>query len=877
MRLYPARFRDEWQDEMEAVLRSDHLDRESPSARRRFWLRTLAGILATAPKEHLLDLGLDVRYAMRGMRRRPLFLAVSAISMAVGIAAATVVAATLSALFLQPVAGVGTPEELINVKIFSSRSESFDSISYPDYVELRDSSNTLSDLAAFRGTVVSVRPSTGDEAVPVLAQIATANYLSVLGVTPSRGRFFSALEDRSSQPIAIVSHWFWQNRLAGRTPLGGLLVNGERLDLVGVAAPGFRGNFKGFASDLFLPLAVGNLVSMPSLDDRSSRTFELVGRLDSHQTRENAATEFEQLGLLLAQNHPEINTDLSLQVEAMTGLDADFRPGLLAFLLILLVVTGLILTIVSLNVAGMMASRAVERAHETAVRQALGAPSHRLGRQLTVETLLLGLLAAALGIAASFWGVHYVGAAFESIDSRISFDVTLDAASLTIAVVLAIAAALLASFASGSVGRKASLVQSQRGTSPKQRWRRVLVVGQVFLSFVVLTCATFFLRALDEAGNMDLGFQPDPVAVTTLNPRLIRLGADESQRFFERIVDSLNELPTVERAALVTRIPLGLGARFFPNQQTVGVPGHLPPATPNDKTGAGASTPTPDGFEIESTTVGEGAFEALGIQLAEGRSFLRSDNVTSARVAVVNEIFAERFWEPREAIGRSIVVDGEEHTVIGVAKNSKYRTLDEPPTSFLYLSFYQRQPGVAELVAKARGDNSQIGRASSLLPALREAQLALEPDLPVQDLGTVNDRLASSLLPQRVGALAAGSLGLLGLFLSSLGLAGVLAHWVNSRSREIGLRMSVGARPRQVMNLVLSQGISLTVLGVCLGVPVAFGLARALSGFLYGVSSFDPWTYLSVAGTLGITTLLAGVIPALRAVRLDPLAALRSE
>ncbi len=878
LRLYPARFRDDWQDEMESVLRSDHLQRTGRLEQSRFWLRTLGSTIATAPKEHLFDLGADLRYTLRTLKRRPVFLLVSVASMAIGIGAATVVAATLSSLFLQPVAGVADADRLINIKPFSSRSETFDSISYPDYLDLQSSTSSVADLAIFRGSTTTVRATAEDDAVPVLSQFATSNFLPTLGVVPSQGRFFVSEEDHAARPMAVVSHWLWENRLGSRADLGSILVNGESLEVIGVGPAGFRGNFKGFPSDLFLPLPMGSLAGLAPLEDRAAREFEIIGRLAPSETVKSAAVEFDRLGQLMAQNNLNAS-DLSLQVEPMTGIDADFRSGLLTFLLLLLAVTGLILVVATLNVAGMMASRAAERAQETTVRMALGAPRYRLSRQLTVEALLLGVLSAAAGLAFSVWGITYVGAAFGSIDSRVAVDIPLDGVALTTAIGLALAVALLASFASGSASRRSTLVQSQRGTSPKQRWRRALVVGQVLLSFVVLTCAVFFLRALNEAGDIEIGFDPDPVAITTLSPRLAQMDSGDAQQLFKDLVNSVEDLPAVERAALITRVPLGLGARFFPNQSEVGIPGHEPAQNTdvlngNDQT---STQPARDGFAIETTTVGEGAFEVLGLELVEGRPFFETDDKTRPAVVVVNQVFAHRFFDGEQALGQTIFVEGEAHSVIGVARNAKYRTLNEAEVPFLYLSFHRQQPGGADLIVKAQGAGDQKADPTLLLSAIRDAQRSLAPDLPVLELGTVADRIASSVLPQRVGAVAAGALGLLGLFLTAIGLAGVLAHWVDSRRREIGLRMSVGASPSSVLSLVVSQGAWLGLLGMALGLPLAFGLSKALAGFLYGVPSLDPWTYLSVGGILVVTILLACAAPALRASRLDPLAALRAE
>lgn len=856
-RLYPRRFREEFGQEMQGVLRSDHRRHRSAGRAPRFWLRALVDTLRRAPREHLSDLGLDLRYALRALRRRPLFLLVAVLSMGIAIGAAITVVATLDAIFLRPLAGIADQDRLVNLKPWSAAQESFESASYPEVRELRRASSELEDLAGFNGAVLTTRRAAGDEPELHFGQFATANYLSVLGVEPLLGRGLDDDDERRATPVVFVSHWFWQNRLGGETPPPDLWVNGERLSVVGVGPPGFRGNFKGFDSHLFLSLGMGRLVALPGLEERTSGFLELVGRLAPGASVESARAEAAGLERLLQESRPGVE-GLELHVEPMTGVDADFRAGLLAFLLILLAITLLILGIACLNVAGMMASRAVERSTEAAVRRALGAPRHRLLRAVAMETLLVGGLAAAVGLGLGVWTTRLAADAFGAVDSRIHLDIRLDGTALVAAVVMALFIGLLALAASG-LGRvpRGALAGNRGAVGRRQGWRRALVVGQVVLSFVVLVTAALFLRALDRAAALDLGFDPRPVATATLSPPLAQMSEEETADLFRRIPGELVGRSGIRHAALATRVPLSLGTRFFPNRIAVSVPGQTPP-------------PGSDGFQVEHAAVSAGYFDTLGIEILAGRPFLVSDDDSATAVTIVNQRFAERFFGG-DAVGREISVAEETHRIVGVARDARYRTPDEALAPFLYLALPQRSPRRAVLLARADGPPAAV------LPEIRTVQLALAPDLPVQELQPLDERLAASLLPQRIGAAAAGGLGGLGLFLSAIGLAGVLGQWVSSRHREIGLRVSLGASPRGVLELVARQGLGLVLLGVLLGAPLAVAASRGLSGFLYGLSPVEPTAYLSTLAVLALAAGIAIAVPALRALRVDPLEALRAE
>lgn len=861
LRLYPARFRDRFEGEMLEVLENDLGSRRTRAQRLAFWWRSVSGALRSAPAEHLADLGADLRLVLRSAKRRPLFFAVSAISMGLGIGATATILATISTVFLEPLGGVQAPERLVNVKPYSSHQQSTVSASYPDYQDLAAASTSISGLAGFIGIPLVIKQEASDEPETKLAQATTSNFLDVVGAPPFKGRYFTEVEEQASAATAFVSHWYWTQRMGEPDTLSHLFVNGERYQLVGVGPRGFRGIFKGFPTDVYVPLGARTALGLPQLDDRSARWLELVGRLRSGQELSSAARDFERLGAVLSGDHPAVNGDLALEVEATTGIDADFRGGLLVFLSAFLGIGLLVLAVSVLNVAGMMAARAVERRRDFAVRFALGAPRHRLARLVLTETFILGLLAAAVGLGLAALAARQVTEVFASVDDRIQVLVEVDLFTYGAVLLLVLLAAFLAAFSAGlgPLTRPGTL-QMRGSLQPRQRWRRVLVVGQVVLSFVVLAVAGLFANVLQQAAQIPLGFDPSQVAATSINPRQVASGSQPAQAPAELFAETLRrveELPKVERAALATRVPLSLGARFFPNRAMVRVPGWEPPE--------GA-----EGFGIEHSVVSAGYFETMSIRIEEGREFDSRDAQRGVAPVVVNRAFVERFYEDGIALGRQFEVDGEQVVLVGVSANSKVRTLDEALAPVLYLAFEQQQPARGVLIARASGPPQEI------LGDLRRAQRAVAPEVPVEELETLETRLASALLPQRVGAAAAGALGLLGLLLSATGLYGVLAHWVSSRIREMGLRTSLGARPVDLLVLVLRQGVLLSLAGILVGLPLAAGTALLLRGFLYGLSPLQPVVYFAVAAVMVLAAGVASTVPARRALRISPMEALRT-
>ncbi|HVR28143.1 MAG TPA: ABC transporter permease [Thermoanaerobaculia bacterium] len=898
LRLFPGGFRHRFEDEMRSVLGSDHASSRDrgPRALAAFWWRTVIGVLRTAPAEHLEAAALDARYALRRLLRRPLFSVTACLSLAVGIGATTAVVAVYKAALLDGIPGIVAPRRLVNVKPIAARAETFELVPYPYYAALRAGEAVLSDLAGFHGTTTSLGSGAPGEAEVRGTQVVSTNYFRTLGVRPRLGRFFLEEEEAEAIPVAVVSDRLWRDRL-GAAPMGSQVrINGRTFTVVGVAPPGFRGHFKGFGFDVFIPMGMAEVAGLPDHRDRSHGWVEMVGRLAPGVGMEAAGAALGSLGHALADAFPRERGNLELTVERNRGIDAELRSGLLVLLVTLFFIGAFVLAIACLNVAAVMLGDLMGRRGEMALRRSLGAPPNRLASQLLVESGLVALVGGGLGFLLATWATRLASAALGSVDSRVSLAVRLDAGVLGAVLALCAATTIVAGLAPALAAARAEPVEAlrthRRPGKGHTRFFKALVIGQVVLSFVVLVTASLFLRALERAVTLDPGFETAGVELTTLEPELAGMRADDIRNFFAEARERIAALPGVEAVALTSRVPLSLGARLFPNPLEIQIAGWEPP-------------PGQEGFLIEHAIVSSGYFDTLRIPIVAGRGFGRSDREGAAPVVIVDVAFADRFF-PGGAVGRSVSRGATAITIVGVAAQSRYRAIDEAPAPFLYLPFDQHPRNAAVLLARARdagavpadmpgtggptgmagegrvggagapgrGDTAPEAR-SALAAEIRRSLHELAPKLPVPDVESLDSRLAATFLPQRVAALTSAILGAVGLALSGIGLYGVLGIWVGRRRHEIGLRIALGARPADVQRLVLRQGVAAALAGVAVGIPLAVAGSRLFGSFLVGMSSNDPWSYLAVSALLLASALLASLLPAYRAARCDPMALLK--
>lgn len=876
LRLFPGRFRDRYEDEMRTALRDERDEVQSAGRVRSLvlWPRLAIGLVAAAFREHFDDLRSDLRHTARSLAKKPVFTVTTALSLAIGIAATTTVFATFEAIFATQVPGVAHAADLVNVKPWSPVEEAFTSATHPAFRDLREH-GPLPDLAGYAGLRVSWTPENGAEAQRAVGQVVSGNYFSVLGTRPLIGRLLGPADAESADLSTVLTEHLWREGLAADPDVLGraIRINGRPFVVVGVAETGFRGNFIGFDSDLFMPMsrAVSATVGLPSHDDRDESWIEMIGARPGTVSLAHLHDAYAEQAERLAALWPDTYRGVSIVVEVYDGLEADLRGGLRAFVAILFAVSTFVLLIACVNVANLMLGRVVHRGREMAVRTALGAPRSRIVRQLLTESLVLALLGGTAGTLLAMWSTGLVRHAVPTLSGGLSLDVRMSTGVLAVAFATTLAAAMVFGLLPALRGSRADLVSFARMAASRGhaqgagRLRGGLVVAQVMLTLVILVAAGLFLRALHHAATIDVGFDPAGVHVVRVDPIQVGMDAAAAGRLFVQLEERLDALPEVSAAAWIDRAPLTFGARFFPNPVTLTIPGHTPP-------------PERDGFAIEHATVSPGGLEALGVPLLTGRSFAHYDvpemtgdatNETArAGVVVVNETFANRFF-PDGGLGRTIGLEGNQLEIVGIARDSRYRTLDEAPRPFVYLPFDPAGGDAATLLVRP-------ARAGEDPAATIRAEVAsLAPSLPLGTIARLERSLAVSLLPQRIGAAIAGGLGLVGLFMAALGLYGVLFHIVASRAGEIGVRMSVGASPKHIARLVLRQALTLAGLGLLLGVPAAFAVSRLMRSLLHGLDPVDPVTYLVIVLLVAGTALLAGLLPARRAARIDPLTVLR--
>lgn len=799
----------------------------------------------------------DLRVAVRTLLKSPSFVAAAVGSLALASGANTAIFSLVNAVLLRPIPGLRDTEALVNVHVLRDGEEAsgFDGYSYPDYLDYRDRNDALAGLAAFNGRGMSF--GEGDRVELVGGQLVTGNYFALMGVRPHLGRLLEAGDDSGADasPVVVLSHGLWQRRLGSDPAIVGrtIRLNGFPFTVVGVAEHGFSGHFTGFPFDLFVPLsAAAQAAPSETLSARDAEWLELVGRLAPGVSVARAQAALQAVAAGLAREHPETHRDRSVSVHTLTGIDDSLLGPVVGFLAILQAIAGLVLGVACVNVTGLLLARASARRKEAAVRLAIGARRRDLVRQLLSEALLLFGLGAAGGLLFSAWTAHLLVGFQPRSPLPLHFDLSLDWRVVAFTAFCTLATAI----AFGSIpawdAARTPLVPALKDldAGARSRLRQAFVICQVALSLVLLTGAGLFLRALGHARGLDPGFDVDRVQIAGINLSILAREEARGRAFYRQLLQRLESTPGVESASLARVVPLSLGSLGT----RIEVEGH--------------EVASRDGFPVDWNAVTPGYFRTLGLPLVAGRTFDASDAEAAPPVAIVNEALARRFWPGQDVLGQRLKRGGAWLRVVGVARDSSYRRLGEQPRPHLYLPFEQSySPGMTALV-----------RAPSPVPlaaALRREIRALEPDLPILTEMPLREYVGRALVPQQMGGTISSALGGLGLILTTLGIYGLIAHFVVRRRREVGVRVALGAGPRDVTRLFLGEGLRLSLWGVGLGLAGAAAATRLLASFLPGVSPLDPLVFAGTATLMTLAAALASFVPARRAARLDPLLALR--
>lgn len=809
----------------------------------------------------------DLRYALRMLRKSPVFTIVAVTVIAVGTGAVTTIFSAANSIVLRPIPGADAPAQLVDILRTREQGGGSLSASYPYYLKLRDGTRSMSGVAAWG--MMPLTMSAGTEAVSGLGNIVSGNYFTVLGVKPALGRFFAADEDRTplTHPVVVMGYGMWRERFAGDSGIVGrtIRINGSPFTVIGVTPPGFRGVFTPLKTELWVPMMMQPLLrSGGDLTNANAGWLQTFGRLKDGTTREVARTDLARLTSEMVSSgaeHADFKQYNSVTLARLSGLPSEAGNAVFGFMALLLVAAGLVLMIASVNVAAMLLARAVGRRREMAVRLALGAGRHRLVRQLLTESVLLFLVGAAGGIALATQGTR----ALERIDFHaevpIALDLAPDARVLSFALLVALVTGIVFGLAPALQASRLDLNDPLRSDtagsgSRRSRSRSVLIVGQVAFSSLLLVTAGLFLRALDRGERVDPGMDVANVAVASFDAQTYGYDEAKAREFYRLLKERLQVLPGVEAVSSTRVLPLSMSDMGI----DITVEGHQDPRRAD-----GRGTP------ISFAAVDPDYFKVTRIPLLAGRGLQPTDDASAAHVAVVNQTFARQFFGAGDAVGKTFRIDSTVVTIVGMVRDAKYSTLTEDAKAYLYLPAAQRWSSSQNVLVRTRGDATQV------MPALRDVVRQMDASIPLPTTQTLRQATSIVLLPQRVAAGVTGALGMVGLLLAAVGLYGIIAYSVTQRIREIGVRMALGAQRGDVMRMVVGDGMRLVVIGMVIGLALALGATRVMRTFLFDVSPSDGVTFVAVAVLLAATAFLASYLPARRAAAVPPTLALRQE
>ena len=822
----------------------------------------------------------DIKYAVRWLLRSPGFALVAILSLGLGIGANTAMFALVDAVLLRPIP-VEDPGSLVDVFTMTPDGE-YASTSYPDFLDLKAQNTVFSDMTAYSMMLAAL--NLGDRSRLVMGHVVTSNHFAMLGVRPFMGRALHPSDDEpGAARVVVISHRMWRTEFGSDPAVIGksLQLRGQPYTVVGVAPADFTGVIPIFVPELWLPIAHAEEVepaginsSVPSptgrtrVERRGDRWLFVKGRLKPGVPVSAARANIEVLGAQLTAAHQATNRDRTLRAFATSEVrllvpqaDGPLSVGSAG----VMAVVGLVLLIACANVAGMLLARASARQREISLRLAIGAGRRHIVRQMLSEGLVLGLGGAvvASGLA---WGIVRLLLSMRlPLPGSIVLDVRLDFRVVAFATAIAVVAGMLAALTPALKTSSMRLAGDLRGQIPSaqfagRRWalRDLLVVSQLALTMVLLVVAGLLLRTLAASQTADVGFRTSGLAMVSADTAMVRYSSERRDQFWRQALERVQTMPGVQSAALVSpRMPFDVNY----NQTAIRIDGKTYDSTDR-------------GDVIGNVSVSPEYFRTLDVPIVAGRPFTDADREGAPLVAIVNETAARRFWPGESAVGRTFELAfrrGQKYQVIGVSRDHRLFTVNEQPTPYVHFAYAQRPSPYNYVVAQTRGD------ATQMLAALRRELLAIEPGLVFIGSNTMESSLELSLLPQRAAAWLALAFGGVGTLLAAIGLYGVIAFSVARRTREIGVRVAIGADSRNVLGLVMRQGLVLATVGALLGVLIAAAVATILTGVLYGVGSFDPVAWGAALAVLFGAALVANFVPAVRAMRLDPVTALRTE
>jgi macrolide transport system ATP-binding/permease protein len=814
----------------------------------------------------------DLRFAFRMLIKYPAFSMVAFLALVLGIGANTTVFGIINALLLRPLP-VGHAEQVVKVFTTDNHIPGNQSVSYLNFQDYEKQNTVFSAMSAY--TFAGVGMTRGNDTLNVSALLVSGNYFDLLQVKPSLGRTFLPEEDSTpnGHPVVVLGYKFWTKLGSDPAIIGSqVTLNGHAFTVIGVAPAAFGGVDVGFAPDLWVPMSMHQWIRPGGdfwWDTRRALLLSVVARLNSGVTISEAQAQMRTIAKQLEQAYPDVNKERSI---ALVSLEAAKAQGLggptnekLAnnVSLLLLVASGSILLIACANVANLLLARSTARQREMAVRLALGAGRSRIVRQLLTESTLLGVLGGAGGVILAYALGDVLVALLPPTPFPIDLNPQPDWRVLTFSLVVALLSGIFFGLAPALQTARWNLTEGLRerastggGAGNRFNVRSMLVVVQIAISLLLLIGSGLFLKSFYKAQAIDPGFRTNNLDIVTINPVLAGYDSDRSRQILRVIADQIRNDARVAGADLNNWVPL-----FGGEGRTIVIDGR----DANDQHNRKFANYSP---------ISPGYFETLGIQLLRGRNFTEQDaEKNAAPVAIIDETMAKEFWPNEDALGRRFrfMISKDPIEVIGIARNSKAVTLGEVPQPMVYWPLKEITDTGMTLFVHTKT------APGPMLNEIRRIVRGVDVHIPITYEKTIRDHMGIALWPSWMGAMLLGSLGLLAFILASMGVYGVMAYSVSQRTRELGIRMALGAQTSQVIKLVLRQGMFLAVIGLAFGLFAAFGSTRLAGSFLYGVNPSDPLVFAGVTSVLACAALAACYLPARRAARVDPVQALRME
>jgi macrolide transport system ATP-binding/permease protein len=808
----------------------------------------------------------DLQYGARLLAKRPGLSTIAIVTLALGIGANTAIFSLVNTALLRPLP-IEKPDRLVSLNSVSTTGkDNYPTFSYPNYRDLRDRNDVFDGLLCYRFSPISVSNNGVNERM--WAYLVSGNYFEVLGVTPALGRFFTQDDDRApgAHPVTVLTYNCWQKRFGGSADAIGrkVIVNGRNYTIIGVAKPGFHGSEISYVPEMWFPTMMLSQIEPGSnyFENRDSANLFVQGRLKPNVSSAQAESALKSIAVQLAHEYPDDNENKTIELSPPGLFGAFMRGPIVGFAGVLMTIVGLVLLLACTNLANLLLARATERRKEIAIRLAIGASRWRLIRQLLTESILLAMCGGLLGMGLAVWLVDAMTAFKPPIDIPLSTELHIDYRVLLFTAAASLLTGVLFGLLPALQTTNPDLVPALKDEVSiggyRRSWlRNGLVVFQVSLSLLLLICAGLVLRGLQRAQLLNPGFVPGHAIELSFDLSLQSYDDAATKTFKKQLLEQVRALPGVEQAGLTNNLPLSMNY----NTNNIFVEGGTQER--------GANIPN-----AMTSRASPGFIGALGAELLQGRDFDERDNEKKLGTAVINETFAHKFWPGESAIGKRFSFEGISGPwveVIGIIKDGKYFSLNEEPTPFVYVGLRPESGDYLTIVVRTSMD------PLNAVASIRNEFSRLDSNLPIYNIKTMTAHMSLPLFPARVAAILLGSFGGLALTLAAIGIFGVMSYAVSQRTREIGIRMALGANSGVILRLVVGDGVKLVGLGIAIGLAAAFAGTRLMSGLLYGVSATDSITFAAIAVLLSVVAMLACYFPARKATTVDPIIALRYE